>query len=229
METVRDLADSERERLCARLLQQQVVDQRRFLHYWRDLTLQPAQIDTGYIGQMLVSLVTGLVGGGMRGKGLDMEDGSEIKSANFLDSLDRRGAAAPRWNFQANNLPAMEALLDVPAIYLCSIDVNLNDKVRVRVWRLRPAEHRIFAERYIRWIEDFGKPKLADPRRPNANFQVFPPRPALDHTYARHGGGNVENGLPALMIELEDGVGAEKIFHAEEDRSGTVTVELFAP
>ena len=73
------------------LLQEQVIDQREKLHYWRDVTSQPAQIDTGYISQHIASLITGVPGGGMRGKGDDLADGSEVKSANFLDSLDKKG------------------------------------------------------------------------------------------------------------------------------------------
>ncbi len=44
----------------------------------------------------------------MRGKGDDLSDGSEVKSANFLDSLDKKGATAPRWNFTAVTQEIME-------------------------------------------------------------------------------------------------------------------------
>lgn len=57
----------------------------------------------------------------MRGKGDDLCDGSEVKSANFLDSLDKNGATAPRWNFMANTVDVMERFLNYTAIYLLSI------------------------------------------------------------------------------------------------------------
>ncbi len=74
------LSEVERGVLALQLLQEQVVEQRRKLQHWRLITIQPAQIDTGYVGQHLVSLITGIKGGGMRGKGDDLFDGSEVKS-----------------------------------------------------------------------------------------------------------------------------------------------------
>jgi len=129
-----ELGESERGTLALKLLQEQVADQRKKLHYWRSVTKQPAQIDTGYVAQHLVSLVTGLEGGGMRGKGEDLADSSEVKSANFLDALDARGAIAPRWNFMANDMKSMEDLLKRPAIYLVSLDLSPDSRFRARVW-----------------------------------------------------------------------------------------------
>ena len=94
-----------------RLLDEQIVDARRRLHFWRNLTRQPAQGDSGYISQHLVSLIAHLEGGGFRGKGLDLSDGSEIKSANFLDSKDAKGSVAPRWNFTVKQESEMLAYL----------------------------------------------------------------------------------------------------------------------
>lgn len=116
------LSLDEKRELSAFLLREQVIEQREKLRFWRGLTGQPAQIDTGYIGQHLVSIITGTQGGGFRGKGYDLADHSEVKAANFLDSLDARGAVAPRWNFPSNSRAEIDALLDLPAIYLLSID-----------------------------------------------------------------------------------------------------------
>ena len=81
------LEKAEIQQIITKLLLEQVILQRDNLHFFRDLTFQPAQIDTGYIAQHLVSLVTRIPGGGFRGKGDDLADGSEVKSANFLDSM----------------------------------------------------------------------------------------------------------------------------------------------
>ena len=48
----------------------------------------------------------------MRGKGDDLCDGSEVKGANFIDSLDKNGATAPRWNFNSVSVEIMETSLD---------------------------------------------------------------------------------------------------------------------
>ena len=60
----------------------------------------------------------------MRGKGDDLCDGSEVKGANFIDSLDKNGATAPRWNFNSVSVDIMERFLDYKAIFLLSIDLN---------------------------------------------------------------------------------------------------------
>lgn len=124
-----DLKTEERKILCQQLLQEQVINQRNMMHFWGSLTKQPTQIDSGYIGQHLVSLITGIEGGGMRGKGLDIKDGSEIKTANFLDSLDINNSTAPRWNFPCNSEEEMLEFLKYPAIYLVSLDFRLPDSL----------------------------------------------------------------------------------------------------
>ena len=93
------LSKEQRKELAKALIEEQVVKQRNLLSHWSTLTAQSSMIDTGYIAQHLVSLQTQIAGQGMRGKGDDLCDGSEVKGANFLDSLDKAGATAPRWNF----------------------------------------------------------------------------------------------------------------------------------
>lgn len=207
-----------RKDLIIQLLQEQVLEQRDKLRFWRDLTQQAAQIDTGYIGQHLVSLITSVPGSSMRGKGDDLLDGSEVKSANFIDSLDKKGAVAPRWNFSSNDLALMEAYMNVPFIYLVSVDLNKEDMFRVRVWRVQPKEHAVFHARYREWMEKLGIPKLSHPDRPGVNFQLFPPRFKTDDNFARHGNGRA-NGFEPIKIELEGVPGAKKILHAEERNS----------
>lgn len=219
------LSPEKRSSLSVQLLQEQVVDQRKRLHYWRDITDQPAQIDSGYVGQHLVSLVTGIPGGLMRGKGLDLVDGSEVKCANFLDSLDARGAVAPRWNFLARSTGDMDAFLATDDLYLVSLDQNPEERVRARIWLVHPGKHPQLTPRYKEWMETRGHPKLLDPKRPDANFQLFPPRNKTTDDFARHGNGR---DFAKLEIALESGT-AKKIFHAEEDAEGHIKVSCFNP
>ncbi|MBI2632698.1 MamI family restriction endonuclease [Candidatus Pacearchaeota archaeon] len=218
------MSDEDRFKLAIKLLQDQVVDQRKRLHFWRDLTNQPAQIDTGYVSQHLVSIITKIPGEGMRGKGDDLQDGSEVKSANFLDSLDKKGAVAPRWNFSSNDLTIMENYLKVPAIYLVSLDQNPSGRFRARVWKIDPKMHKIFVQRYHEWMEKLGKPKLNDPKRPGVNFQLFPPRNKSNDNYARHGNGR-ENGFEPIKVMLEGVNGAQLLFMAEENEQGIITLK----
>lgn len=209
-----DYTLEERRGLACDLIREQIIDQRLKLHEWRKLTFQPAQIDTGYIGQHLVSLISGIIGGGFRGKGDDLADGSEVKSANFLDSEDAKGAVAPRWNFQCNDEEGMKSFLKYPSIFLVSIDLTYEGNQRFRIWQVDPRVHVALNTRYHEWMDLLGRPKLQSEDRPGVNFQLFPPRNKSKDTYARHGNGR-SNGFPKLQLELDNAEGSSKIFHAE--------------
>lgn len=209
------LSKDQRQELAKALIEEQVINQRNLLSHWSTLTAQSSMIDTGYIAQHLVSLQTQIAGQGMRGKGEDLCDGSEVKGANFLDSLDKAGATAPRWNFTAVTKDIMERFLEYNAIYLLSIDYNPDNNFRIRIWKVNIKEHTILRKRYIEWMNKLGYPKFADmTNKPSVNFQLFPPANGTNQTYARHGNGRV-NGFEKLQIPLENTSGAELIFKAE--------------
>jgi MamI restriction endonuclease len=85
-------ADERRARI-EELITDFFVDARATLVKWSQVTGQSAQIDTGYIAQHLASLVLQTPGQGFKGKGVDLSDGSEVKSASIVSGIDR-----PRWN-----------------------------------------------------------------------------------------------------------------------------------
>lgn len=216
------LTKEQRMHLAKLLIEEQVVTQRRLLSHWSAVTAQSSMIDTGYISQHLVSLQTQIAGQGMRGKGDDLCDGSEVKSANFLDSLDKNGATAPRWNFMANTVEIMERFLDYKSIYLLSIDYSPSHNYRIRIWKINIHEHEILRSRYIEWMNKLGYPKFADTKgKPSVNFQLFPPRSGTDEDYARHGNGR-SNGFSKLHIPLENTPGAELIFRADVENNRAI-------
>lgn len=208
------LTQDDQKSLIKKLLVEQVVQQRNNLHFFRELTDQPAQIDTGYIAQHLVSLVTKIPGGGFRGKGDDLANGAEVKSANFLDSMDAKGATAPRWNFTCNDVDQMMGFLHYPAIYLVSMDENTLGILRFRVWQIDPRLHNVLKDRYEEWMRVLGNPKLGAPNRPAVNFQLFPPHNRTDENFARHGNGRA-NGFEKLIIPLQDTPGGNLLLHCE--------------
>ena len=167
------LSKEQRKELAKALIEEQVVKQRNLLSHWSTLTAQSSMIDTGYIAQHLVSLQTQIAGQGMRGKGDDLCDGSEVKGANFLDSLDKAGATAPRWNFTAVTPEIMERFLEYKAIFLLSIDLNPEKNYRIRIWKVNIQEHQILRARYIEWMNKLGYPKFADTtKKPSVNLGV---------------------------------------------------------
>lgn len=213
------LSEKQRIELCKELLNEQILFQRIKLEKWGIITAQSSQIDTGYIAQHLVSLRTQIPGQGMRGKGDDLCDGSEVKSANFLDSLDKKGAIAPRWNFTAVTPDIMERFLNYNSLYLLSIDLNKERKVRIRIWSVDVTKHDILRERYLLWMKTKGYPKFKNNKNESVNFQLFPPRMYTDETFARHGN-NRSNGYPSIEIDLENNVSSKLIFYAIQTKKG---------
>ena len=209
------LSLEERKELATQLLEEQVSEQREKLNHWSAITAQSSQIDTGYIAQHLVSLQTQIAGQGMRGKGDDLCDGSEVKSANFLDSLDKKGATAPRWNFTAVTRQIMERFLEYPAVYLLSMDLNTKGCFRTRIWKVDVTKHTILRERYTERMNVLGYPKFASEKEESINFQLFPPHIRTEESFARHGNGR-KNGFSKLEIPLENCEGSELIFRADE-------------
>lgn len=209
------LTREQRMQLAKCLIEEQVIRQRSLLSHWSTITAQSSMIDTGYIAQHLVSLQTQIAGQGMRGKGDDLCDGSEVKSANFLDSLDKNGATAPRWNFTAVTVDIMERFLTYKAIYLLSIDYSPEHNCRIRIWKVNIEQHTILQKRYKEWMQKLGYPKFADTaKKPSVNFQLFPPSSGTNENFARHGNGRA-NGFSKLQIPLENTEGSELLFHAE--------------
>ena len=209
-------SEEERVFLCKKLLIEQVSDQRKRLNKWGIITAQSSQIDTGYIAQHLVSLRTQIAGQGMRGKGDDLSDGSEIKSANFLDSLDKKGATAPRWNFTAISPTIMENFLTYSSLYLLTMDLNKEKKIRIRIWKMDVTKNLNLIERYQLWMKDKGYIKFSsDNEKKAVNFQLFPPKRFGEDNFARHGNGR-KNGHPPIKFDLNDGISSRLIFKATQ-------------
>ena len=208
------LSLEERKELATQLLEEQVSEQREKLNHWSAIT-----------AQYLVSLQTQIAGQGMRGKGDDLCDGSEVKSANFLDSLDKKGATAPRWNFTAVTRQIMERFLEYPAVYLLSMDLNAQGCFRTRIWKVDVTKHTVLRERYKEWMNVLGYPKFASEKEESVNFQLFPPHIRTEESFARHGNGR-KNGFTKLEIPLENCEGSELIFRADEI-DGKIVISKF--
>lgn len=151
--------------LISLLIKDFFSDQRRTLLKWASLTGQSAQIDTGYVSQYMASVCLGVPGQGFKGKGLDLVDGSEVKSAAILGGVDR-----PRWNHNLGTLaqdatrarkglePTWKAYLDAPGFFYVLFDRVVSAEqmglgvLRVRGWYVdaqADANWRDLFERYI--------------------------------------------------------------------------------
>lgn len=98
-ELLGQLSAEDRLRLLEDLFVDFFVVQWRVLLKWAALTGQSSQVDTGYIAQHVASILLAEPGQGFRGKGLDLLDGTEVKSAAIISGVDR-----PRWNHNLGTL-----------------------------------------------------------------------------------------------------------------------------
>ncbi len=66
-----------------------IISPRHSLRSWAAITKQTPAAKIGYIGQHLASLITGVPGTGSGARGDDLADGSEVKSCNKVDQVDK--------------------------------------------------------------------------------------------------------------------------------------------
>lgn len=174
-----------------------VLAQYRQLTGWQNVTQQTAQLDSGYLGQHLVSLISGTPGRGpgSRGKGHDLADGSEIKAASALGGIDK-----PRWDHSSFGKPEnVAAYLRSKFIYFVLFDTTKRYEefpLRIRVWRVAPRTDAAFSVVVKTWAAGTS----------SGNFQLHPPC-WKDGSLVTNTCGNIEMPLIFEAIQQEiDGV-----------------------
>lgn len=156
-----------RRALAKSFIENVVLAQYHQLTGWQKVTQQTAQLDSGYLGQHLVSLISGTPGrgAGSRGKGHDLVDGSEIKTASALGGIDQ-----PRWNHSSFGKERnVDAYLKSSFIYFVLFDTAKRYEefpLRLRVWRVAPQADSAF----VRVVRNWAKETTS------GNFQLQPPR-----------------------------------------------------
>ena len=150
------------------LIKDLYIDLRRKVNEWAEITKQTAQARMGYIGQHLVSAVTGYPGGksGARGRDLILPDDSfaEIKTCYRVDQLgkcnscgaviasieqscpqceskDIRRNDDSKWLVGIRNDNEFEKILDPKYYFLALfdfVDINNPDVIRASIWRADP-------------------------------------------------------------------------------------------
>jgi hypothetical protein len=186
-----------RKALAKSFIENVVLAQYRQLTGWQSVTQQTSQLDSGYLGQHLVSLISGIPGrgAGSRGKGFDLVDGSEIKVASTLGAID-----VPRWNHGGLGKPdKVKAYLMNPSVYFVLFDTPARGNefpLRIRVWRVEPGTDPVFSGIVSRWAS----------LKTSGNFQLHPPC-WRDESIARNECGNIEMPLVFEARQREiDGV-----------------------
>jgi hypothetical protein len=84
------------ERYLKEFLEESLIRHRLFYKKWSEITSQTATLKTGYLGQHLASLITGVKGSFTGARGDDLSDGTEVKTCTRIDQLDKcRQCKAP--------------------------------------------------------------------------------------------------------------------------------------
>ena len=205
--------------LAKHFVETTILRQYRELVQWQSVTGQTAQIDSGYLGQHLVSLLTGTpgIGVGGRGKGFDLEDGSEVKVASALGGVD-----IPRWNNQLSDNEAVRRYLSRPRIFFVLLDTLQRENpfpIRVRVWCVRPRKDAAFSGLVSRWAGHAS----------SRNFQLHPPCWTSSNVTTNNDG---NLGLPlifhAQQLEIGD-VDFMEILHANERSKASIATQRGLP
>jgi len=168
---ISELSIENREILAKKFIEEVILPQWRQLQQWHNLTKQTPQIDFGYLAQHLVTLISGIPGKGQRGKGDDLLDGSDVKSASSLDASD-----IPRWNNvncgKYSEIDLKNKLDQMPFLLFVLFDTTTRGGsiLRCRVWSVRTKEDEAFRTVALGWARD--NDKLSMKRR---NLQLHPP------------------------------------------------------
>jgi hypothetical protein len=134
-------------------------------------TGHPVPVDTRGWSQILVSVLTGVMGL-VRKKGADLDDGSDVKGANTWEAID-----TPRFNgvlkagTKAKHSDKIESLDSMPHLFFVLWDIKSTGAHRCRVWCVRPQIDPLFRKMSIAWYRARESGEII-----STNFQLHPPR-----------------------------------------------------
>lgn len=165
----------ERKEYTRNFLKEVYFEFRRVGLKWAKLSRQTSFFPKGYLGQNLVSLVTGIPGTGTAARGDDLKDGSEVKTCARVDQLNNCKNCKARvasylkkcpqcnsekiiqmtdshWICPINELNYKKYREEMPHIYFLLVDSkNLSnlDLARFTIWSIEPKTNKYWKENYI--------------------------------------------------------------------------------
>lgn len=149
------------------------IDLRRRINSWALITKQTAQARMGYVGQHLVSIVTGYPGGrsGARGKDLVMssDEYGEIKTCYRVDQLGK-----------CNSCGAVVASIEQECPECSSSDLKRNDDSKWLISIRHNDEYALVIEPTLYYLVLFDFTDLNDPHTIRASiWEVDPKKPGF--------------------------------------------------
>lgn len=180
-----------------KFIEEIIIAPKTTLKYWSQITKQTPAIKLGYIGQHLASLITGVQGTGSGARGDDLADGSEVKSCNKIDQVDRCKNCRQRvmryeeicpncssndierkddskWLFSVRSEEELQQYLTMKRIVLLLMDYpnfsnNDFNHICISVFEIYPQEERmkVFGELISNHYRNIYLPKLTDNAKTN--------------------------------------------------------------
>lgn len=207
MSKLEELTKEERKEFVKSFLKEMYFHRREKLFEWAKITRQTPLIETKFLGQNLVSLVTGISGKGTAARGDDLSDGSEVKTCSRIDQLSKcKGCGAyvtayenycsvcgreiksrmtdSHWIFTINTENKYKNLTEkTPKIYFLLIDdedLGRDKLARFSIWIINPRTNQFFKENYIKdYYEKYFLAKKRADKNP-APMNVHPKSPKFN-------------------------------------------------
>lgn len=174
-----------------------IIQPKNTLKRWSSITNQTPAVKLGYIGQHMASLITGVKGTGSGARGDDLADGSEVKSCNKIDQVDKCKECDSRvmryeercpqcggvdisrkddskWLFSVRSKEELDQYLEMQRIVLLLMDYphfddnNFKD-IRISVFEIYPIEKRmsVFGQLIKNHYYNIYLPKINDNAKTN--------------------------------------------------------------
>ena len=181
-----------------------IIEPKHALSRWATITNQTPAAKIGYIGQHLTSLITGVPGTGTGARGDDLADGSEVKSCNKVDQVDKCRDCSGRvlrmqtkcpscgsvnidrkddskWLFSVRDEHELNQYLNMDRIVLLLMDYpNFDDDdykdIRISVFEIYPKEERmsVFGQLLSNHYYNIYLPKLQKAAEENGEAKTNP-------------------------------------------------------
>lgn len=188
---------SDNENLILTFIEEIIIKPRTTMRKWAGITRQTPAMKLGYIGQHLVSLVTGVPGTSSGARGDDLSDGSEVKSCNKIDQVDKCKSCGERvmrhevvcpscgsskidrkddskWLFSVRSEAELDQYKNMDRVVLLLMDYPNFDKddfrdIRISIFELYPKEKQCsdFIELLEKYYQNIYLPKMEDKGKPN--------------------------------------------------------------
>ena len=174
-----------------------IIQPKHALTRWAKVTNQTPAAKIGYIGQHLASLITGVRGTGSGARGDDLADGSEVKSCNKIDQVDKCKKCGARvlrmenecsscgstdiirkddskWLFTVRDEHELKQYLEMERVVLLLMDYpNFSDAdykdIRITAFEIYPQEPRmsVFCKLIENHYYNIYIPKLKEGKKTN--------------------------------------------------------------